>query len=270
MDQSNPTSRTVKSVDTTFEVLEEILRRNGAGVTELADALDLSKSTVHHHLASLEKQHFVSNEDGRYTLGLGFLVYGGHARNEAEVYEAGKRDVDKLARITNETARLVVEHAGYGLTLYQSTGQKSEDPRTHVGTMEHLHSTAAGKAFLAALPAEEVDDIVDERGLEGFTPNTVTNRDELESELKRIRSDGIAFDDCEQFEDTRCLATTFTPDSSGLLGAISISAPADRMEESRFRRELPRRMKNLCEVIEQVDDYRFRNQVPCISRTLPL
>ncbi|RJT01485.1 IclR family transcriptional regulator [Halococcus sp. IIIV-5B] len=270
MPTSNNTSRTVKAVDTSFEILEEVLHRDGAGVTELADALSLSKGTVHHHLASLEKQYFVSNREGQYTLGLGALVYGGHAQSKDAVFTAGKQDVDKLARITNETARLIVEHAGYGLTLYQSVGQKVDNPRTHIGTMEQLHSTAAGKAFLAALPVPDVNDIVDERGLEGFTSNTIQDRDELIAELEQIRSDGIAFDDCEQFDDIRCIATTFTTEDSGLLGAISISAPAERMGETRFRQELPRRMKNLCEVIEQVDHYQFQSRVPCISRTRPL
>lgn len=270
MDARPTTSRTIDAVDTSFEVLEAILERNGAGVTELADALDTSKSTIHHHLATLEKHHFVTNDGGEYRLGLGPLIYGGHARKDNAIYEAGKRDVDKLARITNETARLIVEHAGYGLTVYQSTGQKVDEIPTHVGTMEHLHSTAAGKAFLAALPDDDVDDIVDRRGLHGFTPNTIQDPDELYGELEQIRADGIAFDDREQFEEMRCIATTFTTKSAGLLGAISISAPAHRMEDRRFREELPQRMKRLCEVVKQVDQYSLRNSVPCISRTLPV
>lgn len=270
METQNTTSRTIKSVDTTFELLEEVLDRNGAGVTELADALGMNKSTVHHHLATLEKHHFVSNDDGEYRLGLGSLVYAGHARHEEDAFKTAKQDVDKLARTTRETARLVVEHAGYGLTQYQSTGQNVADTPTHLGTMEHLHSTAAGKAFLAALPEEEVDTIVEERGLTGFTPNTIRDRDQLSEELEQIRSDGIAFDDCEQTENTRCVATTFTGDSGDLLGAISVSAPRDQLEDHRFRNELPRQIKTICEIVQPVDDYRFRNEIPCISRTLPL
>lgn len=270
MESKSTSSRTIQAVDTTFELLEAILERDGAGVTELAEALGTSKSTVHHHLATLEKHHFVTNDGGEYALGLGSLIYGGHARESHDLYEAARDDVDKLARTTGETARLVVEHAGYGLTVYQSTGQRVADPPTHVGTMEHLHSTAAGKAFLAALPRRDVDDIVDERGLEAFTPSTIDDREELFDELEQIRADGLAFDDSEQFDETRCLATTFTTESGDLLGAISVSAPADRMGDHRFRTELPQRLKNLCEVVEQVDDYQFRNQIPCISRTLPL
>lgn len=269
METRDTASRTIKSVETTFELLEVVLERNGAGVTELADALGMNKSTVHHHLATLEKHHFVTNDDGEYRLGLGALVYGGHARHEEDIFQAAKSDVDELARLTDETARLIVEHAGYGLTMYQSTGENVTETPTHLGTMEHLHSTAAGKAFLAALPEDEVDSILEERELTGFTSNTIRDRGRLTRELDQVRSDGVAFDDREQFEDVRCVATTFTGESGELLGAISVSAPRKRMEDARFERELPRQMKRVCELVHRVDDYEFRNKIPCISRTLP-
>lgn len=270
MEKQDTTSRTIKSVETTFELLEAVLERNGAGVTELADALGMNKSTVHHHLATLEKHHFVSVDDGEYRLGVGALVHGGHARHEREIFQTAKSDVDELARLTDETARLIVEHAGYGLTMYQSTGENVTEAPTHMGTMEHLHSTAAGKAFLAAHPEEKVDAILEERELTGFTPNTICDRDQLTLELEQVRSDGVAFDDCEQFENVRCVATTFTRQSGELLGAISVSAPRKRMEDTRFEQELPQQIERVCEPVHRVNEYEFRDKIPCVSRTLPL
>ena len=262
-------SRTIKSVETSFAVLEEIRRRNGAGVTELANALGLSKSAVHHHVTTLEQQNFLTKIDGQYRLGLRFLTFGGHARKKEEIFESGKDDVDKLAGKTGETARLIVENSGYGLTLYQSTGKNVKNPRTHLGMMEHLHSTAAGKAFLAALPPEEVDTIIGKQDLKQFTEKTIVKRESLHRELDQIRTDGLAFDDGEQFDGVRCIATTVTANSNGLLGAISVSAPTERMADRRFREELPDVLRDVAEAIERVDDYRFRHELPCISRTLP-
>ncbi|MFC6962957.1 IclR family transcriptional regulator [Halocatena marina] len=269
METPTNSSRTIQSVETTFTLLDEIRRRNGAGVTELADVLDLSKSAVHHHVATLEKENFLTKIDGKYRIGLRFLTFGSHSRKKEEIFENGKNDADTLARKTGETVRLIVENSGYGLTLYQSTGQKVENPRTHLGMVEHLHSTAAGKAFLAALPQEEVETIIEEWGLKQFTENTITEREELQRELKQIREHGFAFDDREQFDEIRCVATTITADSGDLLGAISIAAPIDRMDDHRFRYELPRLLQNVVEMIERVDEYRFRHELPCISRTLP-
>ena len=262
-------SRTIGSVETSFRILEEIRRRNGAGVTELAEALDLSKSAVHHHVATLAQHNYLAKMDGRYRVGLRLLTFGGHARREEELFTAGRDDADRLARTTGETARLIIENTGYGLTLYQATGENADDPPTHTGTMEHLHSTAAGKAFLAALPREEVGAIVDQGGLKRFTPNTIVDREALYDELASIRSEGFAFDDEEQFEGVRCVATTITDDGDDLLGAVSVSAPVERMDDRRFRTGIPDALRGVSNAVERVDDYRFRHELPCISRTLP-
>jgi DNA-binding IclR family transcriptional regulator len=261
-------SRTIGAVGRTVSILEEIRARNGAGVTELARALDLSKSTVHHYLASLRRQNLLRQEDGEYRIGLQFLAYAGHARENEPLFRSSKDDVDELARRTGETVRLVVESSGYGLTLYQSTGENVDAPRTRVGGMEHLHATAGGKALLALLPEADVETIISEYGLPEVTANTISEEDSLRTELERIRSKGMAFDDCERFEGTRCVASTLSTDSPDLLGAISVSAPVERMPKSTFRAEIPRALQDATERADPVDDYQFRHEVPCIARTL--
>lgn len=121
---SNP--RTIQSVEISFSLLDEIRRRNRAGVTELADALGLSKSAVHHHVATLEKQNFLMKIDGKYQIGLRFLTFGGHARKKEEIFEHWKDVVDTLAQKTGETVRLIVENAGYGLRCVNQPDRRSE------------------------------------------------------------------------------------------------------------------------------------------------
>jgi len=263
------TSRTIGAVNTTCKIIEEIRKRNGAGVTELADALDVSKSTIHHHLATLEDQNFLRKSKQEYRIGLRFLLYGGHAREEEDTYSTWKEDVDQLADETGNVARLIVENSRYGQTLYQEIGEQIESYPTQVGMMEHLHCTAAGKAFLAALPDADTNMIIDEHGLPEMTENTITNRSELKAELETIRSKGISFDDEEQFQGIRCVASTLTNDKSDLLGAVSVSAPVEQMPENQFREEIPRIINSVVDTVEPIDDYRFRHSVPCIGRTLP-
>ncbi|MFC6616280.1 IclR family transcriptional regulator [Halopenitus salinus] len=268
MSTENEGPRTIKSVETAFDVLEVIHTHGQIGVTEIANALDISKSAAHHHVTTLAQRNFLAKIDGQYRLGVRFLTYGGRARKCEDVFEMGRADVDELAHKTGETVRLIVENSGYGLTLYQSLGENVTEPHTHMGMMEYLHSTAAGKAFLAALPQAEAEAIIDERGLERLTTNTITSPDELYKELERIRSRGISFDNEEQFEGVRCIATTLIGESDDLLGAVSISAPTERMSHHRFRSELPRQLQSVTEEINRVEEYRFRHELPCISRTL--
>lgn len=240
----------IGSVATAFRILEAVRERESAGVTELAEALDLPKSTVHHYLSTLAADGYLVGEDGRYRLGLGLFTLGATARIRERIYHVAKPSVDRLAEETGEQARLVVEHDGQGVTLYQSAGDDVDDPPTYAGTVEELHCTAAGKAFLAELPEDRLDEVLADHPLPRRTPNTITDPEELRSALASIRERGVAFDDEERDEGVRCVASAVTDRSGTLLGAISVSGPTERMDDERFRSEVPSRIRNVVGVVE--------------------
>ena len=243
-------SKTIKSVGNAFRVLDALDEHEQMGVTELADEVGISKGTAHHYLATLLEHDFVERADGKYQLGLRPLTYGGAVRERETVFQIGKESVDRLAKTTGETARLVVERSGYGITLYQSTRHERTDVGTHLGTREDLHSTAAGKAILAAMDDTRIDEILDWGGLHRYTDGTIVEEPSLRAEIADIRSRGIAFDDEEQFEGVRCVATALVTETDELLGAISVSGSVERIDDDTFRTEIPQEIRNVAGVIE--------------------
>ncbi len=251
MNEHQPeTGKTIKSIERMIRILESIRRHERAGVTEIASDLDMSKSTVHHYVKTLELYNCLEQVDGGYQLGLRFLTYGGQARSNQQLYRLAKDNVDQLAERTGEEVRLVVEQRGYGITLYQSAGEHVDETRSYVGRVEELHCTAAGKAFLSALPEDRVAELLDRIELAEYTSETITDREELLDELDRTRSRDVAFDDGERYEGVRCVAVPITDRSGDLLGAISISGPRDRFDEQRFRTRLPDQLHNVVGVVE--------------------
>lgn len=246
--------RTIASVETAVRILEALRDRDRAGVTELATELDLPKSTVHHYLTTLAEAGYLVDDEGRYRLGLGLLTLGAKARGQERIYHLARGDVDRLAEMTGECARLVVEQDGRGITLYQATGERVDEPVTGVGDVDDLHCTAAGKAFLAELGEERRDEILSDP-LAGYTPNTTTDPDALRDELDAIRERGIAFDDEERYEGVRCVASAITDPSGELLGAISVSGPTERLADERFRSTVPSRIHNVVGVVEYNTTY---------------
>ncbi|MFW6265713.1 MAG: helix-turn-helix domain-containing protein, partial [Halanaeroarchaeum sp.] len=117
------TDAPIKATMRSLEIVEELMRRDGAGVTELADALGYSKSTIHDHLTTLRAANYVRREDDRYRVGLYFLTLGGHARRHEELFEYGKGEVDDLVAETGEAAKIAVEENGRGVYLYKSRGE---------------------------------------------------------------------------------------------------------------------------------------------------
>ena len=254
MAQQPSTDTRIKSTERSFRILKEVCRRDGAGVTELADHFDCSKSTICEHLLTLVDSGYVTNDGGTYRIGLRFLELGGHARAKEKLYHFGKKDIDELSAETGESAKLVVEENGRGIYLYQALGENAVMTDSHLGTRVYLHATAVGKAILAHLNDEHISEIVDQHGLPAKTDQTVTDRDELETRLQSIKDRGVAFDDEERIEGMRCVAAPILQDGE-ILGALSVSGPKRRIDEPVFRKELPDLVKNTARTVEMNTKY---------------
>lgn len=242
---------TVDAVRTTFRVLETLEELDGARVTEVADRLDIPKSTVHNHLRTLvDEEYVVKDEDSsEYRIGLRHLKFGEHARNQT-LYQIAKPEIRELAQETGEHANLAMHEHGYGVYVYKATGDKAVKLDSYPGKRVYLHTTAFGKAMLAYMDEETRQAVYDEHGLPAVAPRTTTDRDELESELEAIRQRGYAFDDEERLDNMRCVAAPLTTTDGDVIGGISVSGPVGRMKGDYFREELPDRVVSVANIIE--------------------
>jgi IclR family acetate operon transcriptional repressor len=240
----------VKSVETAFRILDALKDLDGAGVSELATHLDIPKSTIHNYLSTLVQEEYVVKDGLTYHVGIRFLEYGAYARVQLSIYEIATPEVDELAATTGELANLMVEEHGRGSYLHRARGDKAVQVEAHVGTRVPLHGTALGKAIMAHLPRERVNEIVERHGLPASTPNTITDRETLDDELARIREEGVAFDDEERIAGLRCVAAPILSKNDRVLGAISVAGPSNRIRDDRFTEELPRRVLETVNVIE--------------------
>lgn len=240
----------VRTTEKTLALIEELRNRGPCGVTELAEGLEMGKSAVHNHLTTLQQHGYVLKEGDEYKLGLKFLEVGGYSRKSMEFYQVAEPEVKSLAAETGELANLLVEEQGMGVYLMRSKGEKAVDLDTYAGLRTYLHTTALGKAILAHLPEERVDEIIKQHGLEQVTPQSVGTREELFDVLENIRERGYAIDDGERLEGLRCIAAPVKRSSGEVMGSLSISAPATRVSDEDFHGELPERVLSAANVIE--------------------
>lgn len=242
--------RRVQAVETTCRILDELRDLDGAGVSELAERLDLAKATVHSHLATLLDNEFVVKRDGEYEVSLRFVDFGEYAKNDVDIYDITCTEVDRLAEETGEVAQFMVEEHGMGVYLHKTSGEHAIQTASYTGNRKYLHCTALGKAILSQLPEERVDDILETRGLPQRTPRTITDREDLFDELDQIREQGVAFDDEEVLQGLRCVAAPIEHPTGKLQGAISISGPTSRFQGERFTEEIPDVIRGAVNVIE--------------------
>ena len=220
--------RTVDAVQTALDIINELQQLDSAGVTELADILDLSKGTVHSHLSTLRANEYVVKDDNEYRLSLRYLDLGEYVRQRLGGFEAVKEELDDLAEETGELAQFSTEEHGQAVYLYKATGTNAVQTRSRVGRRDYIHSLALGKAILAYLPEDRVHEIVDRHGLPEMTSNTITEREALFDELEAIREQGYAINRHEANRGVHSVGAPVVVEGS-VLGAISIAGPANRL-----------------------------------------
>lgn len=240
----------VKSVVTTFDILQTLRRLDGAGVTELANELDLPKSSVYNYLSTLEQEEYVVKEDGKYYVGLRFLDLGRYVRQRNDLYETARPEMESIADETDELVNLLVEEHGQGVYVCRVRGDQAVNVAASTGHRVALHNTGLGKAILAHLPEERVDEILDTHGMSADTAHSITDRDELKTELEAIRDRGVAYDREERIGGLCCVAVPIQNLDDHPIGALSVAGPTSRMKGERFESELPELLKSAANVIE--------------------
>lgn len=245
--------RQIKSVQKAAELLDIIQTTNQPTFSELCERVDSSKGTVHTYLKTLETEGLVTESAGVYRLGFNLVTMGEAVRNGAAIYQAGREVVDNLAEQTGEWVHLTVEHQGREITLYETSGGNPVAKQYHDRTREEpqfLHQTATGKAILASFDDEDIEQIIEQHGLEGRTKNTITSPDPLFQEIERIRTRGYAINDEEEVRGMRSVGAAVQTDDSTVAGAISITGPTSRLSDESLTDRIPDLIVEAANVIQ--------------------
>jgi DNA-binding IclR family transcriptional regulator len=244
-------SRAVKSVETTLDIIETLQTLNKPSLTEIADHLDISNSAVHNHLATLENRGYVVREDDTWRPSLRFLSIGEEIRqNHIELYRCGVEVAHDLARDTGEFCWLMAYEMNSAVCIYKQGGENAVETGSPVGTVFPLHSTASGKAILAAVLDTERDEILHNLNLNSVTDKTITSDDDLRAELEDIQEQGYALADEEELRKVRGVASPITDVDGDVLGSIVITGPVSRLKGERFHEEIPEMVTQAANIIE--------------------
>lgn len=248
-------SPAIETTAKTLEILDVLVTQGPCGVTEIANELDMARSTTHHHLQTLECYEFIINEDGQYRAGLRFLDYGERIRTNMDLYEVVRPEVQELAERSGELVHFLVPEHGKGVIVFIAKGERAAHVETHIGNRLYLHQTAVGKSILAHRPEREVNEIIETHGLPSRTANTITSRDRLKEELKAVREEGYAVDRAEWQEQLWCVGAPIQNEEGEAIGAVSVSAPQERIDRDSINEEVIEAVMNATKVIEIKGSY---------------
>lgn len=185
-------AREIKSVVTAFELIQVLQDLGGATPNRLIDELDLSKSSIHNYLRTLEQMGYVVNENGTYRLGLRFLTHGIASKESIRVGRIIRSELDAVANELERPTWWLVEEHGRGIFLDVSQVETGSPVYGRIGKRSYLHTHALGKAVLAEASESYVTQVIEYQGLPAFTNETTADAETLFEELDAIRDDGYA------------------------------------------------------------------------------
>jgi DNA-binding IclR family transcriptional regulator len=228
----------VQSIERAFAVLGA-LTDGPIGVTEVAERVDLPKSTAARMLASLAREGAVEQLPGetRYRLGprLESLATGFVATRS--VVAIARPHLAELAASIGEAAGLSVPE---GETVHYVDQVDNDHPvgvRDWTGARIALHAVSSGLAVLAHRPRPAIDAYL-ARPLERFTERTATDSDQLRARLQRIQLDGYAWTNGEYAEGIASVAAAIADPSGEIVAAIHVHGPSYRFPAAGREAEL--------------------------------
>jgi DNA-binding IclR family transcriptional regulator len=231
----------VQSVDRAVTVLEILAQRGEAGVSEVAEAIDVHKSTAFRLLGALEAHGMVEQEGerGKYRLGFGIVRLAGAVTGRIDVTKHGRSVCERLAEELGETMNIAVLESHHVINLDQVRGQSAITAQNWVGRQTPMHCTSSGKILLAHLAPEQRAELINAAGLDRLTAHTLTTRDALEADLTLAHKRGYAITVEEYEEGLNAMAAPVRSGEGEVVAALTASGPAFRLTEERMHELAP-------------------------------
>ena len=225
---------TVQVIDRLASLLDALSRyQDPVSLKELAIVTNLHPSTAHRILNDLVTTRFVDRaEGGNYRLGMRLLELGNVVKSRLNVREAAIEFMRALHRQTQQTINLSVRQGDEIVYIDRAFSERSGMQVVRaIGGRAPLHLTSTGKLFLSLDEAKAIRAYTTRTGLAGHNKNSITDLSKLEKELADVRANGYARDNEELELGVRCMAAGIRDDSGKMIAGLSISAPADRLQE---------------------------------------
>lgn len=207
------------------------------GVAELSRRLDLPKSTVQRLLRTLEQEGWAQTSRDpttRWLLSSRLSVLCTAVDSAHGLREAALPHLAALGALSGETIHFVVPDRNVRLVLIERVDSIHPIRSFNdLGASTKLHSSAGGKAFLAALPEVELRSHLD-GSLEKLMPNTITDPQQLMHQIIEARRDGYAVNISENRDHVCALGAAVLDRSGRPVAATVISMPDIRFDPTRI------------------------------------
>jgi DNA-binding IclR family transcriptional regulator len=230
-----PASPNIQVIERMFTLIDVLASKEEAiSLKEISEKTGLHPSTAHRILNDLGVGRFVDRpEAGSYRLGMRLLELGNLVKGRLNVRDVALQPMRELHKLTQQPVNLSMRQGDEIVYVERAFSERSGMQVVRaIGGRAPLHLTSVGKLFLALDDPPKIRAYATRTGLSGQTRNSITQLPVLERELAKARQNGVARDNEELELGVRCMASGIYDDQGHLVAGLSISSPADRLDES--------------------------------------
>lgn len=256
LDDGSGNAPSIQVLERMFTLMNMLAEKEGlSSLKEISEKTNLHPSTAHRILNDLVIGRFVDRpESGQYRLGMRLLELGNFVKARLNVRDAAIKPMRELHQLTQQPVNLSVRQGDEIVYIERAYSERSGMQVVRaIGGRAPLHLTSVGKLFLAADDPARVRAYATKTGLHGHTKNSITQLTVLEKELSKSRQYGIARDNEELELGVRCMAAGIYDDQGKLIAGLSISSPADRLDEG-WLPKLEKTAKHISELLGYVKE----------------
>lgn len=226
----------VQSLVRAFGLLDRLADCDGMGLSEVARAVNLPRSTAHRLLSTMEALHYVQfdRDQNRWSVGRQAFRVGAAFAQTRDLGEVGRGMMRSLLREVNHCVNVAVPET-HGICYIDQAARDGARPSVaRPGAVLPMHTTASGKVIMAHWSPLELDRFLEHKELRQRTARTLVDGDRLRDELALVRERGYAIDDQEHEEGLRCVAALVRGYRGESYAALSVSDRVSSLDRLRM------------------------------------
>ena len=242
--------QSVRAVDRALDILLCFTREEPTrSLTQIAETVRMSKTTVHRLLTTLETRRFISRDkdSGMYRLGFRLVEMASLVLQDMELRRWVRPHLKSLSEQYGETVDLSVLDGSHVMYLEVIESQRRVKLAAATGQRLPAYFTASGKALLAFTPEEQVRKILKENIAGHNGENGMTVKRALE-DLSKVAERGYAVSEQEYEEQINAVAAPIFDADNNAVASIAIVGPSFRLSGER----LPELGESIRKIADQI------------------
>jgi DNA-binding IclR family transcriptional regulator len=236
--QSDSPSAAVERALAMLEAVAQV--SDGLSNAEISRKLNIPKSSASYILRTLETQGYLTRdaESGKYRVGLKILSLSRGALGGLDVRGVALPIMRHLTHQTGLTCHLAVLDGADAVYVEKVEPEGFIRMDTWIGRRMRVHATSVGKAMVAYIPQDQLEQILRKSGMEKRTPKTITTLPRLLKELEKVRTQGYAVDDEENNLGARCVGAPIFDERGSIEASLGLSGTTQQVSPHTMPRIL--------------------------------